>query len=149
VKRRYQGVMSACNSAVPAVPDNDAVSPFTTPGTRLTWSTLEEWTAAAEDVLSRPCSAKTYRDKANHLQELARHLHFVEAHERAELVALRAFLEAWYQPPRGHRAGTCYELLVNVIHNQLARLQREDQRAIATRMRRYWTDVATRQLSLF
>ena len=141
--------MSRCDHAVPAPPENDAVSPFTTPGTRLTWSTLEEWTAAAHDVLSRPCAAKTYRDQAAHIQELARHTGFVEAHERAELVALRAFLDRWYQPARGHRAGTCYERLVNTIHNQLARLQRTEQQAIAARMRRYWRDVATRQLSLW
>lgn len=121
---RAHYVMSADHRPTRALPENDAIAPFTTPGTRLTWSCLEEWFAAARDVLSRPCSAKTYADQAAHLQELARHTGFVEAHEREQLLELRAFLDKWYRPMRGGRAGTCYERLVNTIHNQLARLAR-------------------------
>jgi hypothetical protein len=104
----------------------DGVSPFTTPGTRLTWSSATDWMVCARQLGCRRCSSKTHADQANHLDELARHPDFIAAHDRDDLEQLRDFILRWYQPHRGARAGTSYERVINEINNQLAWLTRAE-----------------------
>jgi hypothetical protein len=103
-----------------APPLAEGVSPFTTPGTRLTWDSSEDWIEAAKQLLRRHSSAKRHEDLATHLDELARHPDFIAAHECEALEQLRAFIQQCYQPHRGARAGTSYERVINTINNQLA-----------------------------
>ena len=102
---------------------------FTTPGTRLTWSTGEEWAHVRNQTLQyeRGISAKVYRDRKSHLDELIRHLDWIAAQPRADLEAIKGTIEAFYKPPRGQRGGTPYEVAVNAVNNALARVDKPAQ----------------------
>jgi hypothetical protein len=110
-----------------APPVVDGVSPFTTPGTRLSWSSGEDWTRCLDQLTARRHSAKRYADVAAHLDELARHPDFIAAQQLDDLVAMREVLHRRARdvmPPRGRRAGTSYERIVVELHNAMARQER-------------------------
>lgn len=101
----------------------EGVSPFTTPGTRLTWRSGNDWLAALEQLLARPCSSTRYQQLAAHLDELARHPDFIAAQPIEDLEGLRTAMVTHFRPPQGRRGGTSYERVLNEVSNALA-LQR-------------------------
>lgn len=107
-----------------APPVADGVSPFQTPGTRLAWSSGLEWTAAFRTLHARRCTTKRHTDLAAHLDELARHPDFLDAQPLEDLEAIADLVRAAYEPPRGRRAGTSYERVINDTNNAIARARR-------------------------
>jgi hypothetical protein len=95
--------------------------PYTTPGTRLAWSTGLEWLDALERIRRRRISAKRYQDERAHLDELARRPYFIKQQIPAVLELMRARVKAAYRPVAGARAGTSYERVINEINNAIAR----------------------------
>jgi hypothetical protein len=105
-------------------------SRFTTPGTRLTWATGQEWADQAEVLRTgRGISAKVHRDRKSHLEALSDHIHEMVARgqTREDLEAILDHVKAWYVPPRGQRAGTPYEVVINEVNNALARLTKGER----------------------
>lgn len=100
------------------------VSPFTTPGTRLTWGTAGEWLAHATAIEARRHSRARYAAAAAHLEELARRLDFLDAQPAEELLACLAFVRKYHRPSKGSRAGTPYAVLVVELHNAADRAEK-------------------------
>lgn len=106
----------------------EGVSPFTTPGTRRAWATGAEWVRHAIALEAGRCSAKRYADLAAHLDELARRQDFLAAQPLEELQAIRAVVTGKsYLPPRGRRAGTSYERVLNEVNNAITRERQHEQ----------------------
>jgi hypothetical protein len=107
-----------------APPVVDGVSPFTTPGTRITWGSGDEWLAGFDAINRRGWTSKRYADLAAHLDELARHPDFIAAQPLEDLRAMRAVVLKHYRPVAGQRAGTSYERVINEINNAIGILAR-------------------------
>lgn len=102
----------------------EGVSPFTTPGTRLTWGSCNEWLAHLDQLMGRHCSRIQYDQLAAHLDELARHPDFIAAQPLEDLQALQAAIRTHYRPPQGRRAGTSYERVIGEVNNAISQQSR-------------------------
>lgn len=96
----------------------------TTPGTRRRWASGAEWAEHADELGAlRGTRAKVYCDLAAHLAALS--VEFIRTQGREDLEAIELALlnkRTQYVPPRGARAGTDYERVINAVHNALAQL---------------------------
>jgi hypothetical protein len=118
----------------------------TTPGTRRTWSTAREWVAHLRDLLRRQgTTAKASTDLEAHL--VAADRDWLRSRTTIELELLRRLFDepkvrgcSAIVPPRGQRAGSPYELIVNETHNALARVHTARER----HRRLTWARVPTR-----
>lgn len=84
-----------------------ATSVHTTPGTRLTWSTLQEWIDAWRRLDARAATSKRHQQRAAHVVELARNMDVVNREADVEvLFSAKQLIELEnVLPPRGMRAG--------------------------------------------
>jgi hypothetical protein len=92
----------------------------TTPGTRLTWSSVTSWILAEQRLQARRISSRRYVDIRNHLQALVDNVELLHLARLEELVVLETILRQRYRPTRGARGGTPYERLLNETHNTIA-----------------------------
>ena len=128
----------------------------TTPGTRRTWRDGVQWAAHLRDLMRRAgTKAKVYADLQAHMAACTRE--FIREQHFPGMLAMRHALGgpeahgcAIVRPPRGKRAGSPYELIVNELEAKLARV-----RAMEKRNREWWSfdawqrrRVATVQLRL-
>lgn len=119
----------------------------TTPGTRRRWSTGQEWAAHLRDLLRRTGrKAKGYTDLEAHMVACDRE--FIRSLNFPGLYAIRKALETpkargcgLCVPPRGHRAGSPYELIVNEVHNAM-----QNARARERRYERYRAQLRPRRV---
>ncbi len=97
--------MPACRNQFDGLQVAPAV--HTTPGTRLTWSTLQEWIDAWRRLDARAASSKRHQQRAAHVVELARNMEVVNREADVEvLFSAKQLIELEnVLPPRGMRAG--------------------------------------------
>lgn len=98
---------------------------YQTPGTQLTWSSLEEWLKAALQLDARRSSLHSKQSCRHHVEALPLSL-IPLCLDIATLIACRSLLQrgppSFAQPPRGNRANAPHTQLIMAINNQLARL---------------------------
>lgn len=105
---------------------------FTTPGTRLNWTTIGEWLEHLEQLRGRRIAAATYAARRAHLEELARRSNewfqeqAVEDLERV-VPALRNM-----RPVEGQRAGSSYERAIVQVKNAISNIRTAPARFAAT-----------------
>lgn len=108
----------------------DGASPFTTPGTRLTWGTGAAWVDAFNAIERRRHSSKRHVDLQAHLDELARHPDFLWALPLEELESMLQVVRRHYRPVQGSRKGTSYERVLNELLNVIASSRRPAPRVL-------------------
>jgi hypothetical protein len=114
----------------------------TTPGTRRTWSTGQQWVAHLRALLGLTGRrAKTYTDLEAHMVACDRA--FIRSLTVAGLEAIRDVLadkkvraHTYIVPVRGQRAGSPYELIVTEVHNTLGRVHAARARHHRLRLQR-------------
>lgn len=98
---------------------------YQTPGTQLTWTSLEEWLKAAHQLDARRSSLHNKQSSRHHVEALPLSL-IPHCFDRATLVGCRSLLQqgppGFAQPPRGNRANAPHTPLIMAINNQLAML---------------------------
>jgi len=80
---------------------------FTTPGTRIKWSSLEEWMVAWKRINARAASMKRHAQRAAHIAALASNMDVVNGETDIETLAVvkRLIERENMLPPRGEREG--------------------------------------------
>ena len=102
---------------------------YTTPGTRLTWSSVTEWVRAAHRIDRRRLSEARNRALAAHAAALPRALINRETHLpslEAALHLLKYGPPGLARPPKGARAGHPTTPIIMDLMNRLAVLKRQD-----------------------
>lgn len=102
---------------------------YQTPGTQLSWTSLEEWLKAARQLDARAPSLHNNNSCRHHVEALPLSL-IPHCFDRATLIASRSLLQtgppSFAQPPRGNRANAPHTPLIMEINNQLAKLPAPD-----------------------
>ncbi|MBB5405149.1 hypothetical protein [Paraburkholderia youngii] len=80
---------------------------ITTPGTRISWSSLEEWMVGWKHISARAATSKRHAQRAAHVAALASHMELVNRETDIEtLAAVKLLVEREKMlPPRGEREG--------------------------------------------
>ena len=102
---------------------------YTTPGTRLTWSTVGEWVEAAHRIDRRRLSAARNRALTGHRAVLPRELIDRETHVpslEAAIHLLKHGPPGLARPPRGARADHPTTPVIMDLMNRRAVLKRRD-----------------------
>ena len=105
---------------------------FRTPGTDLTWATLEEWLAGAWRIERRRASARRNAQAGLHVRALS--LSVIDlCSSRATLTAcdrlLRRGPPRFSRPPRGQRQNAPQTALIIAIANRIAHIDRAEDHA--------------------
>lgn len=99
---------------------------YTTPTTKLTWSTLAQWCDCALTLNARPCSRQNNERMEFHVNVLPLALINTCTDEKA-LRACRSLLQHGpkhiAQPSRGQRANAPHTALIVAINNRLSALK--------------------------
>lgn len=94
--------------------------PYRTPGSRLVWSTVNEWLRDASVLAVRRISSQRHQQESAHLNTLAQHLDIIKQATDRELEVLRAYIgRQGYRPPQGMRAGTSWQAVLEAVNNEL------------------------------
>lgn len=107
---------------------------YRTPGTRLSWSTLNEWISCALKIAARRPSRSRYEAADAHWLALSDEV--IKNAEQPELLSFTELINsignlAWHKPHRGFRGGTKWEQINVEARNRLTRLkQTEDRNSI-------------------
>lgn len=105
--------------------------PFRTPGSRLTWGTVDEWLQQAALLASRRISAQRHAQESAHLTELARRRGILDQANTRQLEVLRGFLgRSGYRPPRGMRAGTSWQAVLEHLNNTIYSREQLDREVL-------------------
>ena len=103
---------------------------YTTPGTRLTWSSVAGWVETAHRIDRRRLSETRNRALAAHAAALPRTLIDRETHAPALEAALHLLKygpPGLVRPPQGARAGHPTTPIIMDLMNRLAVLKRQDE----------------------
>lgn len=101
----------------------------TTPGTRRTWRDGVAWAKHLRQLLAKTgTKAKVYRDLEAHMRACDRE--FIREQHFPGMLAIRHAFDdlkgaggSLVRPPRGKRAGSPYELIVNALEAKFARVR--------------------------
>lgn len=95
---------------------------ITTPGTRLSFSSLTEWIAGWQQLQARAHSSDRYQKEGWHLQALPPEIIMSETDEMVLYHFLSLLKEDDALPPKGSRTNYATTLLVVAAHNRLTQL---------------------------
>lgn len=113
---------------------------FTTPGTRIRWSTLQDWAVAWAMINARAAGSRKHAQRVAHIEQLALNMQVVSRESDIEtLAAVKLLIERGNMlPPRGMRAGhPATEILQRV-----GTVLNEQRRIVGTRNGRPGADAA-------